>query len=246
MDFLEVNTDAGDPATVVIDQDDELNSLIVFPGGTLRVTSGAVLCNSPNPFSGNVEFFVGGTMDLAGGALLSRAGLARRRRTFGAAHRPGRNGGAVERHQRHPARSTPRSPPHPRSSDGVGYGLGSQIAPTTIGPFSIAASDTLVRYTLDGDADLSGNVNLADFNRLAAQLRPVRPSLGPWRLELRRHREPGRLQRAGRPIRDGAGRRSKIAGQATDRMRRKTIHSASCCNNFIGTLPRCAAGAATT
>jgi hypothetical protein len=50
----------------------------------------------------------------------------------------------------------------------VGYGLGSQIAPTSIGPFAIAPGDTLVRYALDGDADLSGNVNLADFNRLAA------------------------------------------------------------------------------
>jgi len=51
--------------------------------------------------------------------------------------------------------------------DGVGYGLGSQVAPTSIGPFSIAADDTLLRYARDGDADLSGAVNLADFNRLA-------------------------------------------------------------------------------
>jgi hypothetical protein len=29
-------------------------------------------------------------------------------------------------------------------------------------------SDTLIRYALDGDADLDGAVNLADFNRLAS------------------------------------------------------------------------------
>src|SRR5207253_7893136 len=52
--------------------------------------------------------------------------------------------------------------------DSVGYGLGSQVAPTTLGPFSIAAGDTLIRYTLDGDANLDQRVDLTDFTILAA------------------------------------------------------------------------------
>src|SRR6185369_16762622 len=56
-------------------------------------------------------------------------------------------------------------------SDGVGYGLGSEIAPTSIGPFTINSGDTLIRHTLNGDADLSATVDLADFNRLAANFR---------------------------------------------------------------------------
>jgi hypothetical protein len=52
-------------------------------------------------------------------------------------------------------------------SDGVGYGLGAQVAPTTIGSFSIGPTDLLTRYAHDGDANLDHQVNLADFNRLA-------------------------------------------------------------------------------
>jgi hypothetical protein len=161
VDFLELNGGA----RVVIDQHDELNSLIVFPGATLRLNGDAVLCNSPNPFSGNVELYVGGTIDLAGGAFLSRAGpMAPTQAEFRGFITTGRNGGAWNGTEG--AINSSLAATSPRS-DGVGYGPGSQIAPTSIGPFSIGTNDTLVRHTLDGDADLSGNVNLADFNRLA-------------------------------------------------------------------------------
>jgi hypothetical protein len=39
---------------------------------------------------------------------------------------------------------------------------------SSIGPFNIAAADTLVRYTRYGDATLDGTVNLSDFNKLAS------------------------------------------------------------------------------
>jgi hypothetical protein len=51
------------------------------------------------------------------------------------------------------------------ASDGVGYGLGSQIKPATIGPFNIAPGDALLRYTLDGDADLDTDVDLDDVGK---------------------------------------------------------------------------------
>ena len=52
------------------------------------------------------------------------------------------------------------------ASDSVGYGLGSQIGLAAIGPFSIAPGDTLLRYTLDGDANLDHAVDSTDFNVL--------------------------------------------------------------------------------
>jgi len=108
---------------------------------------------------------VAGVIDLAGGALLFRAGgpTPSELRTLIS---NGRNGGAWNGTNAAGAINSSTAAAS-TSGDGVGYGLGSQIAPTSIGPFSIAADDTLLRYARDGDADLSGNVNLADFNRLA-------------------------------------------------------------------------------
>jgi hypothetical protein len=52
--------------------------------------------------------------------------------------------------------------------DGIGYGLGSQIAPTPIGPFTINPTDTLLRYTLEGDANLDLAVDVSDLGMLAS------------------------------------------------------------------------------
>jgi hypothetical protein len=107
-----------------------------------------------------------GVIDLAGGALLSPAGgpsLA----TFRSQLIAGRNGGAWNGTSASGAINSSLAA-STNLSDSVGYGLGSQIAPTTIGPFSIAAGDTLLRYTLDGDANLDRAVDSADFNILAA------------------------------------------------------------------------------
>ena len=50
--------------------------------------------------------------------------------------------------------------------DGLGYGLGSQIAPTSMGGFAISANDLLIRHTKLGDADLNGVVNFDDYSRI--------------------------------------------------------------------------------
>ncbi len=107
-----------------------------------------------------------GVIDLAGGALLSPAG-GPSQATFRNQLIAGRNNGAWNGTS---ASGAINSSLAASSSliDGVGYGLGSQIAPTTIGPFSIAAGDTLLRYTLDGDANLDHAVDTTDFNILAA------------------------------------------------------------------------------
>jgi hypothetical protein len=66
--------------------------------------------------------------------------------------------------------------------DGVGYGLGAQVAPTSIGSFAIAPADTLLRYTLDGNANLDDNIDVADLGILASnwQQSPRSYSLGDF------------------------------------------------------------------
>jgi hypothetical protein len=161
-DSISVNTDGGAAATVLVDESDSVLGLNVAQGGTLRIGPGGVLDKLVGTGS---TFTLAGTVDLAGGALLNRAGgpsLA----TFRSMLTAGRNSGAWNGTSPSGAINSSLAASSP-SSDGVGYGLGSQVAPMSIGSFSIAAGDTLVRYALDGDANLSGNVNLADFNRLA-------------------------------------------------------------------------------
>jgi hypothetical protein len=164
-DSLSVNSDLDQTfATVAIDQSDDVENLSIFNGGTVRVLPGAVLAATRNFLNPSVT--IAGVLDLAGGAFLSRAGgpsLAAFRTLLTRGH----NGGAWNGTTAAGAINSSTAAASP-FSDGVGYGLGSQIVPTSIGSFSIAAGDTLLRYTRDGDADLSGNVNLNDFNRVAA------------------------------------------------------------------------------
>ena len=160
-DHLRMSANAG---TVVIEQSDDVENLTIGGGNTLRVGAGAVLVKTRNePLTGFLTLT--GVLDLAGGAFLSRAGgpitpqVARDKIIVG------RNNGAWNGTSNGAINSSLAA--GSALSDGVGYGLGSEIALTTIGPFTITAGDTLLRYTLDGDADLNQQVNLDDFTRLA-------------------------------------------------------------------------------
>jgi hypothetical protein len=162
-DSININSDGGAPATVIFDDSDTVLGLDVAPGGTLRVQRGAVIAKSNGTGS---TFNVTGVIDLAGGALLSRAGgpsLTAFRRLL----QFGYNGGAWNGTNALGSINSSLAASSP-VGDGAGYGLGSEIALTSIGPFNIGAGDTLIRHTLNGDADLNGVVDLADFNRLAA------------------------------------------------------------------------------
>jgi hypothetical protein len=164
-DQLEVNLAGGAPSTVIVDQDDEVNGIRIHPGGTLRIATGATLAKSVvSGISNYLE--IGGTLDLAGGAFLSRA-ASPTATLFRSQIIAGRNGGAWNGTGAGGAINSSLAA-STAISDGVGYGLGSQIVLSSIGGFSVAAGDTLIRYTREGDANLSANVNLNDFNRLAA------------------------------------------------------------------------------
>jgi hypothetical protein len=140
-----------------------------FYKGTVRVLAGAVLCNLGTVRNSIGEPVIAGTLDLAGGAYLGRPGpYALRADAIRALLVRGRNGGAWNGtnsasgaiHSSLAASSPLR--------DAVGYGTGAQVAPASVGSFSINPDDVLVRYALEGDANLDARVNLADFNRLAA------------------------------------------------------------------------------
>jgi len=161
LDTLIVGSFFEDPVTVVLEQSDDVEQLAI-QDSTLRVDAGAVLRKTslaPNPF-----LHINGSLDLHGAFLTSSPDGTL---PFETLLRNGYNGGAWN--GTHPlnainsslAATTPLN-------DGVGLGLGSDVAPTNIGPFSIAAGDTLLRYTLDGDADLNQAVDSDDFNVLAA------------------------------------------------------------------------------
>ena len=164
-DSLSVNSDFDlSFPTVVIDQSDGVENLAIFSGGTVRVTSGAVLAATRNFL--NPVVTINGVLDLSGGAFLSRAGGPTPAQ-FRAQIIAGRNAGAWNGTNPAGAINSSLAASTP-TGDAVGYGLGSEIAITTIGPFSIASGDTLLRYALEGDTDLNQQVNLLDFNRLAA------------------------------------------------------------------------------
>ena len=165
-DRMDVNFDFDAlPLTVIVDQSDDIETLNVHAPAVLRITDGVVLAKTrlaSLPADPNIT----GVLDLFGGAFLSRAGGATPAQ-FRSQIITGRNGGAWNGTGTGGAISSSLASLTP-VSDGVGYGLGSEIAVVSIGPFAIAAGDTLVRYTLDGDADLDQRVNLNDFNRLAS------------------------------------------------------------------------------
>jgi hypothetical protein len=152
------------PATVVVEQDDTVVSLSVAADSTLRIGAGAVLNRVAPTF---IDFGLGlsGAIDLADGALLWRASSNTPDfRTFLAR---GRNGGLWNGTNAEGAiNSSAAAGSAP--GDGVGYGLSSQIGISAIGSFAINPGDILLRYTLDGDADLSGSVDVADLGRLAS------------------------------------------------------------------------------
>ena len=166
-DAILVNTDfavAGDvAATVIVDEVDAVQELNVAQNGTLRIMSTGVLEKNSGTTSALAIF---GTIDLAGGALLSRVGGPAP--SFFRPHLiRGHNAGAWNGTSSSGAINSSLAAGS-AISDGVGYGLGAETAVTSLGDLSIAAGDTLLRYTLDGDTDLNGVTDISDFARIAA------------------------------------------------------------------------------
>ncbi|HEY7090650.1 MAG TPA: hypothetical protein VH518_21305 [Tepidisphaeraceae bacterium] len=143
---------------------DDLGSLIINGGALAKIESGATLLIATN------LSFNGGTLDLGSGNLLKRAAATGMTAAqIRAALITGRNNGAWNGAGTSGVAAFNSSvAAGATQGDGVGYGLGSQIALTSVGPFSIAAADTLLRYSFEGDANLDHKVDAGDLGIIAS------------------------------------------------------------------------------
>jgi hypothetical protein len=166
-DALIVNAD-GISASVQIDTADRIRDVQVNPGGVLQILEGGVL-----DIAGSLSNRFGGTIDMAGGAMILRNSVVLNAAPITAAAIRtliirGHNGGGWNGTHAQGAINSSLAAGS-AVQDAVGYWRETAPPISTIGPYAIAANDALVRYALAGDADLDGTVNLNDFNRLAAK-----------------------------------------------------------------------------
>ena len=139
-------------------------TVIVHSAGTVRVAPGG---NKAVHLAGFSNMDPGGKMDVTNNGLVFSPGAQDTVRGWLIT---GQNGGAWNG----AGIMSSTANASPTTGDAVGYGLasmvfgisGSQTA-TFLGK-TVGPSETLVRYTRYGDANLDGTVNLADFNALAA------------------------------------------------------------------------------
>jgi len=168
-DTVVVNSDfgAGDlPATVRLVANDIVGELTIRAGGKL-IIEGEITAHVQDLFVNQ------GTVDLGGNMLINPGAASSA--TVTAWVRNGRNNGLWNGTNPNGAIHSLRSNSS-ALSDSIGYGqtpgIGqpSQLGITSIGGFAFHpfGNQTLLRYTLDGDADLNQTVNLDDFTALAS------------------------------------------------------------------------------
>jgi hypothetical protein len=158
-DMVRVNSTSTSPVKVQLLASDALRKVSADPNGTFIVPA-TVVCKTQD------LILSGGSIDLAGGALLNPGGAASLA-AFRSLLISGRNGGAWNGTSTSGANNSSLAASS-SLHDAVGCGAGSQIALASIGPFTIAPGDALVRYTLEGDANLDHVVDLTDFTLLAS------------------------------------------------------------------------------
>ena len=159
-DQLYVDNPAGAPLVKIVGSD-HVGVVQFVNAGTLQVPTGATL-----DVTGALSY-PNGTIDLAGGSMIVRSATGLSQSTVRALVSRGYANGAWNGTSF--AGAINSSLANGSSlSDAVGYGLGSALAVNTVGGFSINPADTLIRYTLNGDANLDQKVDTIDFNILAA------------------------------------------------------------------------------
>jgi hypothetical protein len=172
-DAVTVNDDShtpGDgPVTVLFDQPDDINYLDLRAGGTVRIAGGATLLKTAVPLVGPGHGLgINGTIDLAGGAMVFRqASNVPSPAVLREMITRGRNGGTWNGTSPLGAINSSAAAASVEL-DGVGHGLGGELAVTQSGPFFVNAADTVIGFSRQGDADMSGAVDIADFARVAA------------------------------------------------------------------------------
>ena len=159
-DTVEVNTDGQGGARAEFAQSQDLSRLALGTSGRLRLAPGGHVLEVFDSVSMPTS---GAELDLADGYFVRRGSTNLAFYTTRLA--TGYNGGAWNGLGINSSIAAASG-----ASDAVGIGQASALfngAGGTIDGINLAANDILMRYTLYGDANLDGHVNLLDFNRLA-------------------------------------------------------------------------------
>lgn len=162
LDAISVNSDSSGTAGVQFATSQTLSALRVYNGGTARLNAGG------NRFirTTTLQIDATGALDLTNNdmiidwAVSTPTSLIQTYLTNGYAGGAWNGTGGIRSSTAAAAGNT-----------GIGYADTSEIFtsfPATFAGQSVDSTTTVLKYTYYGDGDLNGNVNLADFNRLAA------------------------------------------------------------------------------
>jgi hypothetical protein len=161
-DYLTINGDSatsGDsPAAVRLAASDTIDKLIVNSAGTLQIPANIALFAFRN-------LTLNGVIDLAGGAM-----IVQQFATLNSTVRSWATNGYAAGAWNGTAPSGAINSSLAAGSalgDAVGFARGSEAGISSIGGLGISPGDTLVRYTLYGDANLDAVVDVTDLGRLA-------------------------------------------------------------------------------
>jgi len=158
-DAIAVNPDGLGFAALYFNQTQAVQSLSISAGGRGFITAGSATVLTTNALT----IAAGGILDMANNAMIVDYTGPSPLATVGSYLQSGYAAGAWTGNgiNSSTAAGTP--------GRGIGYGEATAIgSPATFLGQPIDNTSVLLRYTLYGDADLSGSVNLDDFTRLAA------------------------------------------------------------------------------
>ncbi len=163
LDTVNVNSDGAGAATVLFAATQDLASLNLFAGGTGVLTAGLNKVIETDALTVAST----GKLDLSDNAMIvDYVAGASPAATVRALLTAGRNGGTWNG-----ASGIVSSAAAATTGRAVGYAESAaafSAFPATFAGVAVDSTAVLLRYTFNGDANLDGNVNLGDFNRLAA------------------------------------------------------------------------------
>lgn len=157
-DTLRINNDSVGIATATLADTDEVSLLTIFAGGRLNMLSGANI----TLFSSGVT--LDGVLDIADNAFVRR-NYSPSFTYYSDALRAGYNGGLWNGAAFALVSSVAAGAGV--AGDSVGYAFASQTSLSALSGIALNAGDLVVRYTIEGDANLDRIVNFTDLLRVS-------------------------------------------------------------------------------
>ncbi|MCS7032465.1 MAG: hypothetical protein NZ561_00545, partial [Phycisphaerae bacterium] len=156
LDNISVNSDAVGTALARLVNNQDLQNLNIRSGGLLTLDPGKKLIDT-------VSASIGGRLDLTDGGFIDRAFA--NEPTYRTLLTSGYQGGSWNGPQ--PAIFS-SSAAGGAANDALGYGTGGQTGLVSFFGVTVTAGDLMIRYSLNGDSNLDGGVNINDFSLLAS------------------------------------------------------------------------------